>query len=613
MLIAGVDIGNQTTEIAVASVEPGGIPRFLASSLVSTTGIKGTPENVAGVRHGLTMACDAAGISADQIGLVCINEAVPVVAGVAMQTLTETVLTDSAVAGHNPATPGGEGLGVGRTVRVDQLLVTPEGPVIAVVPATIPFEEAARMIGAARQQGITVTGAIVQADDGVLIANRLPGEPIPIVDEVAAIEAIPLGEPAAVEVAPPGATVQTLCNPYGLATIFGLDPATTARIAPAARALTGLRSALVVRLPDSGHEVRRIPAGAVTLAGERGEQRIDLRGSAGAIVATRERIGHLRDAWGDPGTSAGAMFAHVKQVLSGATGQPPAALEIRDLFATDLTVPQAVTGGLSNEVAPERAVALAAMVQTGPTLARGLAQALSCALGIPVERGGSEAEAGILGALTTPGTTTPVAVLDLGSGSTNAARMQADGHIASVHLAGGGAMVNLIIGEELGIADEQWREDLKRCRVAHVEDLFRIRHEDGTLQFTAEPLPAEIFGRTILVAPAGYAPVPGNPPVERVRQVRRSAKRRVFGTNAERALRALAPGGNLRYLDFVVLAGGSAQDFELPGLLASQFAEYGIVLGAANVRGNLGPRNAVATGLVLLWSRQAKSRLDQAP
>ncbi|MER3438772.1 MAG: hypothetical protein C4346_14925 [Chloroflexota bacterium] len=299
------------------------------------------------------------------------------------------------------------------------------------------------------------------------------------------------------------------------------------------------------------------------------------------------------------------MFARVKLELSQATGEPASTLSIRDLFAADLTVPQPVTGGLSNEVAQERAVALAAMVQTGHASTERLAQELERMLRVPVDCHGTEAEAGILGALTTPGTSTPIAVVDLGSGSTNAARMQADGQIASIHCAGGGSMVNLIIGEELGIADESWREDLKRHRVAHVEDLFRIRHEDGTLQFTAEPLPAEIFGRTVLVSPAGYVPIPGNPPVERVRQVRRSAKRRVFGTNAERALRHLAPGGNLRFLDFVVLVGGSAQDFELPGLLASHFAEYGIVAGAANVRGELGPRNAVATGLVLLWAWRA--------
>ena len=64
-----------------------------------------------------------------------------------------------------------------------------------------------------------------QADDAVLIANRIGLPPIPIVDEVAAIGAVPLGQPAASKVASPGSTIQTLCNPYGLATIFDLDPA----------------------------------------------------------------------------------------------------------------------------------------------------------------------------------------------------------------------------------------------------------------------------------------------------------------------------------------------------------------------------------------------------
>jgi diol dehydratase reactivase alpha subunit len=93
--------------------------------------------------------------------------------------------------------------------------------------------------------------------------------------------------------------------------------------------------------------------------------------------------------------------------------------------------------------------------------------------------------------------------------------------------------------------------------------------------------------------------VPGNPPLARVVETRRRAKRRVFDANALRALRALAPGGNPRYLGFVALVGGSALDFELPGLLAAQLAEFGIVTGAANVQGRLGPRNAVATGLTL--------------
>lgn len=160
-------------------------------------------------------------------------------------------------------------------------------------------------------------------------------------------------------------------------------------------------------------------------------------------------------------------------------------------------------------------------------------------------------------------------------------------------------MVDLLIGEELGIAGAAWREDLKRHRVARADGLFTLRHEDGSVQFLPEPVSPRAFGRTVLLRDGRLEPVPGNPPVERVVAVRRRAKRSVFGANVERALSLLAPGGNPRFLGFVALIGGSALDFELPGMLAEQLAEYGVVTGTANVRGALGPRNAVATGLVL--------------
>ena len=43
----------------------------------------------------------------------------------------------------------------------------------------------------------------MQADDGVLVANRLQ-QPIPIIDEVAYVDKVPLGMLAAVEVVEPG-------------------------------------------------------------------------------------------------------------------------------------------------------------------------------------------------------------------------------------------------------------------------------------------------------------------------------------------------------------------------------------------------------------------------
>jgi diol dehydratase reactivase alpha subunit len=432
-----------------------------------------------------------------------------------------------------------------------------------------------------------------------LIANRIGTPAIPIVDEVASIERVPIGQEAAIEVAPVGCTIQTLCNPYGLATLFALDGETTARLAPAARALTGLRSAVVIRTPVRDVSERRIEAGELTLTGEHGVRRIDLRAGAGAVMHAVRSTGTLLDVDGSPGTTAGAMFGGLRSELSSATGRPAREIHVRDLLASDLSVPQPVAGGLSNEVAPERAVALAAMVESDETQSIGLAAHLSTCLGITVQPGGAEAHAGIRGAMTTPGTALPICVVDLGSGSTNAARIDMNGSLRSLHLAGGGAMVDLLIGEELWIHDPAWREALKRHRVARVDGLFSLRHEDGSVQFLPEPLHSHHFGRTVLLRDDSIDAVPGNPPVQRVVAIRRRAKQAVFGANVQRALDSLSPGGNPRFLGFVVLIGGSALDFELPGMLAEQLSEYGIVTGTANVRGRLGPRNAVAAGLVL--------------
>ena len=68
----------------------------------------------------------------------------------AMETITETIITESTMIGHNPATPGGMGVGVGETVLITELEQAPVGrDYIAVVPGTVDFEVAARLINRA--------------------------------------------------------------------------------------------------------------------------------------------------------------------------------------------------------------------------------------------------------------------------------------------------------------------------------------------------------------------------------------------------------------------------------------------------------------------------------
>lgn len=89
--------------------------------------------------------------------------------------------------------------------------------------------------------------------------------------------------------------------------------------------------------------------------------------------------------------------------------------------------------------------------------------------------------------------------------------------------------------------------------------------------------------------------------MEKIVQVRREAKRKVFVTNTFRALKKVAPGQDLKHISNVVLVGGSAEDFEIPEMLMEELSEFRIVCGRGNIRGEEGPRNAVATGLVLSY------------
>ena len=89
--------------------------------------------------------------------------------------------------------------------------------------------------------------------------------------------------------------------------------------------------------------------------------------------------------------------------------------------------------------------------------------------------------------------------------------------------------------------------------------------------------------------------------MEKIMEVRREAKRKVFVRNAVRALSVVAPGHDLKNIPNVVLVGGSAEDFEIPEMLMEALSDYRIVCGRGNIRGTEGPRNAVATGLLLSY------------
>lgn len=601
--IAGIDIGNSSTEVALAALSDSGELIIKSSALAETTGIKGTLRNVFGIQEALALAAKNAGINVSDISLIRINEATPVIGDVAMETITETIITESTMIGHNPKTPGGVGLGVGVTITPQELLTCPaDKPYILIVSSAFDFADVATMINAAARAGYQLTGVILQQDDGVLVSNRLE-KPLPIVDEVLYIDRIPLGMLAAIEVAVPGKVIETLSNPYGIATVFNLNADETKNIVPMARALIGNRSAVVVKTPSGDVKARAIPAGNLELQAQGRTVRVDVAAGAEAIMKAVDGCGKLDNVTGEAGTNIGGMLEHVRQTMAELTNKPSSEIFIQDLLAVDTSVPVSVTGGLAGEFSLEQAVGIASMVKSDRLQMAMIAREIEQKLSIDVQVGGAEAEAAILGALTTPGTTRPLAILDLGAGSTDASIINPKGEIIATHLAGAGDMVTMIIARELGLNDRYLAEEIKKYPLAKVESLFHLRHEDGSVQFFPAPLPPEVFARVCVVKPGELVPLPGDIALEKVRAIRRSAKERVFVTNALRALRQVSPTGNIRDIPFVVLVGGSALDFEVPQLVTDALAHYRLVAGRGNIRGTEGPRNAVATGLILSWHK----------
>ncbi|EPZ4299755.1 diol dehydratase reactivase subunit alpha [Listeria monocytogenes] len=603
--IAGIDIGNSTTEVALAMANSSEEAAFVASAITDTTGIKGTKQNLHGIFKALRLALEKVNATTENLAEIRINEATPVIGDVAMETITETIITESTMIGHNPKTPGGLGMGSGVTVLLDDVTSkSKDADYIVIIPKTVDFEDAAKQINTYVENGYQITAAILQADDGVLVHNRLNYK-IPIVDEVGFIDKVPVDMLAAVEVAAPGKVIETISNPYGIATVFHLNSDETKNIIPVARALIGNRSAVVIKTPEGDVKARTIPAGHIELQSGSRTQRVNVAEGSEKIMQAIMSLPKLDNASGEPGTNIGGMLEKVRQTMAGLTDKLPADIFIQDLLAVDTFVPVDVQGGLAGEFSMEQAVGIASMVKSDHLQMAAIASEIEQELQVSVKIGGAEAEAAILGALTTPGTNTPLAILDLGAGSTDASIINGKGEIIATHLAGAGDMITMIIQSEIGLEDRYLAEDIKKYPLAKVESIFHIRHEDGTVQFFDTPLSPTVFAKVVIVKPDGFVPIPGDVSIEKIKLIRRSAKERVFVTNTIRALKYVSPTGNIRDIPFVVIVGGSALDFEIPQLITDALSHYSLVAGRGNIRGKEGPRNAVATGLILAGGAKA--------
>ena len=598
-LIAGVDIGNSTTEVCVGSVGEDGSFRFLASASRVTTGTKGTLPNVHGIRAALEDAMYSIHQPLSALDLARLNEAAPVIGDTAMETITETIITESSMIGHNPSTPAGAGEAVGYLLFLENIWKGKPGvPYIVVASSKFSYEETAARLNQHIPE-LDIKGVILQADEAVLVENRLNIR-IPIIDEVRHISRVPEGKLAAIEVALPGTSIRMLSNPYGIATLLGLNAQETRMVTPIAKSLIGKRSAVVIRTPNGNVRENILPAGEIFIHGER-EEKVNIDAGADEIMDTMRRAGEIRDIDGQQNTNVGNMFRRIRTSMTDVASSRDQDVRITDILAVDTLAPVEVSGSLAGETCMEKAVGIAAMVKTQHLPMQKIAEKLEEELHVKAVVAGVEAVMASLGAMTTPGTQLPLAILDMGGGSTDAAILEPDGSVRTTHQAGAGELVSMLIQTELGLESRAVAEQIKRYPMGKVESLFHMRLENGSMRFFEESIDPRYYGHVVLLAKNEMIRIEEDIPMEKILEVRREAKRKVFVRNAVRALAHVAPDHDLKKVPNVVLVGGSAEDFEIPEMLTEELAEYRIVCGRGNIRGTEGPRNAVATGLVMSY------------
>ena len=107
---------------------------------------------------------------------------------------------------------------------------------------------------------------------------------------------------AAIEVALPGTSIRMLSNPYGIATLLGLDADETRAVTPIAKSLIGKRSAVVIRTPNGNIKENILPAGEIVFHGQQ-ELSINIDRGADEIMDRLAEAGEIRDIDGQPNTN----------------------------------------------------------------------------------------------------------------------------------------------------------------------------------------------------------------------------------------------------------------------------------------------------------------------
>lgn len=556
-LVAGLDVGNATTEVVVADVDVRP-PRPVAWDRSPTRGQKGSHASFVAAVELLHRLERRHGLRADAVA-VTPQRPVDTTSAVLDEPAPDTGRLRLLATGS--PTPGAPGAGVGRPVRASDGADPTRGPVVLVAEDPLGYRRTVDDVRRWAASGAEVVGVLLAGDEGVLVSRRI-GLDVPVVDQADAATAL-AAELVALEVGGDGRPLRSLADPVRIAALLGLGPDEHADAEALARSVRGLGDAAVALVGASAPAAPEVSSGWI----------VDAQGVRRDVVSAVLE---------GPSSWLGASSLALPDRLGRTESR-----EVDDLWAIDLTA-LADDAVLRPGAVRSRALALASLL-AGDDVVADVAALVHELSGRETLLLPSEAAAARAGALTTPAASPDATVVDIGGGTIDL--VGADG--GPRVLAGAGDLVTAATARLLEIARGQ-AEWAKRGPCSRVEGPHVVADEDGNRRFLEHPAAPGTVGWLVVPGPAGLLPFDRRLVPAEWRSLRLRLKRAVIGDNIARGVAGEVRGD-------VIVVGGPAGDDEVLDCVARALPSA--VPGRGDVAGVLGHRWAVAYGLVVLAAR----------
>jgi hypothetical protein len=542
-LVAGIDIGNSTTEIVIAS---GSEP--IAWDRRPTRGMKGSEASIKAAVSLLQSLQREHQLTIEKV-VVAPWQPVETLTSTIHEPLPDTGRLQILKTAHQSVV--GDGWAIG-----EPWVITNEAnskvSLIAVVPSGVGFEFAAAAINRELANGSNIVGAVIADDEAVLVAKRVSAD-IPIADGVDT-EIARTAQRLFLEVRPQNSSLKIATDVWALRSALELSEMDASPLNEIVRWVKNERTALIGLFSETQ-------------------------------ISTKANNGFID--WIDGTTTE--LFEAIAKIENSLIGDVSRIaisdpISTSDIWAFDITKVLADRG--LRQVGHTRDLALA---QLSPHSSSSNLD-LSAMFKVPVVVAESESFAARIGATSTPGVGLGAAILDIGGGTIDL--------ISEVELSAAGAGELLTAAVAFALDTSRGAADwIKRGPAQRLESPQVLLSEDGSKNFVSEaaPYPASAMGSLVTPGPAGFLTFGQNLQPAEWRIMRQGLKQAAIGMNVARLIRSLeSKTGTAKDLDLVVVGGPVADDELLPVIGAIPGVKG---IGRGNVAGKLGHRYAVAYGL----------------